>query len=114
MDLVEEIYRVTRKLPNQEKFGLTSQLQRSAVSIPSNIAEGYGRSQQGEFLNQLSVARGSLMELQTQLILTGRLKYLTKAELRDSWQTSEAVGKMLTRLIQSRTLSKPQALSPKP
>jgi four helix bundle protein len=114
MDLVEEVYRITRKLPDQERFGLMSQLQRSAISVPSNIAEGYGRTQPGEFLNHLSIARGSLMELQTQLILAGRLKYLTKAELRVSWQNSEAVGKMLTSLIRSRTLPKPQAPSPKP
>ena len=63
--LIAEAYRVTAKLPPDERFGLTAQIRRSAVSIACNIAEGYGRATRGEYLNQLSVARGSLNELET-------------------------------------------------
>ena len=81
MELVPEIYRLTRKLPRQEEYGLTSQIRRAAVSIPTNIAEGHGRQHTGEFLQYLSIARGSLAELQTLLILALRLGYSQEDEL---------------------------------
>ena len=62
--LVSEVYRVTRKLPPDERFGLTSQMRRASVSITCNIAEGYGRATRGEYLNHLSIARGSLYEVE--------------------------------------------------
>jgi four helix bundle protein len=73
MDLVEVVYRLTSEFPSDERFGLTSQLRRSSVSIPSNIAEGAARSSTGDYLRFLHMARGSLSELDTQLILARRL-----------------------------------------
>jgi four helix bundle protein len=75
MDLVTEIYRLTKTLPKDEIFGLTSQLRRAAVSIPSNIAEGQGRISKGEFRVFLGNARGSLSELETQIMIAKNLEY---------------------------------------
>ena len=101
IDLVEAIYLLSVHLPDDERFGLTSQMRRAAVSVPANIAEGYGRSHRAEFRQFLSVARGSLHELQTHLIVAGRLKMITKAQARDAWTLSEEIGKTLTRTIQT-------------
>jgi len=79
MDLVVEIYRLTKTFPSEERYGLTSQLRRAAVSVPSNIAEGRGRFGLGGFLYHLSVANGSLGELETQLLISERLEYLDPA-----------------------------------
>lgn len=76
MDLAEEVYRLTWTFPRQEHYGLANQLQRAAVSVPSNIAEGHGRSQSGEYMRFLSIARGSLAEMKTQLMLATRLGYV--------------------------------------
>ncbi len=76
MDLVDEIYEVTKDFPNDEKFGLISQMRRSAVSIPSNIAEGAARKSQTEFANFLNIAKGSLSELETQVIISKRQNYI--------------------------------------
>lgn len=80
VDLVLDIYQVARKNPDYEKYGLSSQIQRAAVSIPSNIAEGAARNTSKEFLHFLYTARGSLSELDTQLIIAKRLGYLTDAD----------------------------------
>ena len=80
MELVTEIYRVTKEFPKEEVFGLMSQLRRAAVSIPSNIAEGKGRLSKGEFRQFLGNARGSLAELETQIIIAQNLNYLDEAE----------------------------------
>ncbi len=82
MDLVEEVYRLTWTFPRQEQYGLSNQLQRAAVSVPSNIAEGHGRSQSGEYVRFLNIARGSLAEMKTQLMLAARLGYMTDSECR--------------------------------
>jgi four helix bundle protein len=80
MDLVTAIYTATSLFPAQEKFGLTSQLQRAAVSVPANIAEGFARNGTKELLYFLGIAAGSLSELDTLIELAGRLGYLSKAE----------------------------------
>lgn len=98
MDLVEEAYVLSRLLPDEEKFGLTSQLRRAAVSIPSNVAEGYGRSHRGEYLHHLSFARGSV-EVETLLLVAVRLKYIAEAQITNAWDLSQRVGQILNRLI---------------
>ncbi|MBQ7489511.1 MAG: four helix bundle protein [Bacteroidales bacterium] len=78
MDMTEEVYRVTKQLPKEETFSLMDQMRRSAVSVPSNIAEGFGRKNQREFHRFLLIARGSAMELETQLKICLRVGYLQK------------------------------------
>jgi len=101
MDLVEEIYRVAAKLPSDEKYGLISQMKRASVSVPSNIAEGYGRRDRGDYLRHLSYSNGSLKELETQLIIVGRLKIATREKLAKAWSLAQESGKMLQALIAS-------------
>ena len=81
MNVTADIYKITEILPDREKFNLISQLCRSAVSIPSNIAEGAGRHSKKDFSNFLSIALGSAFELETQVILTEKLNYLTKTQI---------------------------------
>lgn len=81
MSFVTKIYDVTKKFPESEKFGLTSQIRRCAVSIPSNIAEGNGRKHAKEFKQFLSIARGSLSELETQLTIAKNLSYISEENL---------------------------------
>ncbi len=76
MDIVEDIYRITNRFPSEEKFGLTSQMRRCAVSIPCNIAEGAARNSKKEFINFLYISLGSLSELDTQMELSKRLKLI--------------------------------------
>jgi len=83
MDLVEKIYRLTFSFPKEEKYGLISQIQRCAVSIPSNIAEGAGRNSNKEFRNFLGIANGSINELSTQLELSIRIGYIKENDLSD-------------------------------
>jgi four helix bundle protein len=82
MDLAEAIYRETQQFPGHEQFGLVSQLRRAAVSVPSNIAEGHTRNQTGEYLRFLAMARGSLAEVKTQLLLSERLGYMPEPAAR--------------------------------
>ena len=77
MELVEQIYRTTRDFPKEELYGLTSQIRRAAVSIPSNIAEGHTREHTKEFLNHISMAQASLAEVDTQLEIARRLNYIS-------------------------------------
>ena len=81
IDLVEEIYKLSQEFPREELYGLTSQLRRSAVSVPSNIAEGQERRKSGDYKRFLHIALGSLAEAHTQLIIANRLNYLQKEEL---------------------------------
>ena len=99
MELVTEIYRVTKKFPKEELFGLMSQLRRAAVSIPSNIAEGKGRLSKGEFRQFLGNARGSLAELETQVLIAQNLNYLDEAEGNGLLAMVEEAGKVLNGLL---------------
>ena len=101
IDLVEEMYRVTASFPTEEKYGLISQMRRAAVSIPSNIAEGYGRRDRGDYLRHLSFSNGSLKEFETQMIIVGRLKIAQRDQLEKSWRLAQEAGKMLHALIAS-------------
>jgi len=97
--LVTEIYRVTKKFPKDELFGLTSQVRRAAVSIPSNIAEGQGQLSKGDFRRFLGHARGSLLELETQILIAQNLDYLTKDEVSQLSYLISEVGRILNGLI---------------
>jgi four helix bundle protein len=97
IQLVKDVYMITRKLPKEETFGLILQIRRSSISIPSNIAEGYGRQHTSEYIRFLRIARGSLNELITQLIMTRELGYVT--DISSELSKCEEVGKMLNSLI---------------
>ena len=101
VDLVTEIYRVTNTFPREETFGLTSQLRRSAISIPSNIAEGQGRATKGEFIQFLATARGSLFELKTQMLIASKLSYLTAERAAELTMQADRVGQLLNGLIRA-------------
>jgi four helix bundle protein len=104
IDLVVAVYNVSASFPRAELFGLTSQLRRSAVSVPSNVAEGHSRSSTAEFLRHISIAQGSLSELETQLPISERLGYL-KGDQRDVLlRASAEIGKMLNGLQASLSL----------
>lgn len=96
MDLVTTIYGYTQAFPQDEVFGLISQMRRAAVSVPSNIAEGQGRQSKAEFRRFLSIARGSLYELETQVVIAQRLNYLTEENGDDLFETLEEVAECLT------------------
>jgi four helix bundle protein len=102
--LVEQVYIATKKFPKEEKYTLVSQINRSAISISSNIAEGAGRNTDGEFKNHLGTANGSSFELETQLLLANSLGFLNEFEFRKILLTLNNVQKMLFNLI--RSLSK--------
>ncbi|MCG3180676.1 MAG: hypothetical protein BIFFINMI_03039 [Phycisphaerae bacterium] len=101
MDLAEEMYGHSGFLPEAERFGLTSQLRRAVVSVPSNIAEGLARSTKNEFVKHLRIALGSLAEAETQFLLAIRLKYLPREEMRETWGLFQEVGKTIGGLIRS-------------
>ena len=98
IDLALIVYKQTASYPDSERYGLVSQTRRAAVSISCNIAEGQGRFQPGEFLNQLSVARGSLQELETLCIVAHRLRYATADQLETLLTRSDRISRMLTGL----------------
>ncbi len=99
IDLVLEIYNLTKELPKEEKYGLISQIKRSSVSIPSNIAEGAARSSTKEFIRFLDIANGSLSELETQLIIVNKLGFFQTEELVEN--DLKIIRKMLYRLKES-------------
>jgi len=98
MDLVEEIYDLTKMLPREERYALTDQLRRAAISVPSNIAEGYGRGSRNEYIRFLNIARGSKNEVQTQLLLCVRLGYLSAEQIEMAFSLCEEIGKLIHRL----------------
>ena len=101
IDLVEQVYQVTSAFPLEEKYGLSSQSQRAATSIPANIAEGWARGTTKEYIQFLKVARGSLMELETHLIVANRLKFLPEQKVQSLVGAIAEIGRMLNGLIKS-------------
>ena len=102
IDLAEAIYRASIAWPADERFGLTGQVRRAAVSVPSNVAEGAARQGTGEFLQFLSVATGSLAEMEAHLALAERLGYLAAQESARLLASAAAIGRMLSGLISGR------------
>jgi four helix bundle protein len=98
MDLAEQCYQISRGFPMEERYGLISQLRRAATSVAANIAEGQGRHHVKEFLNHLSMARGSLMEVETLLLLSERVGYTTAEMVRPLLSLSDEVSRMLSGL----------------
>jgi len=101
MDLVTAIYRITASFPREEIYGLTSQMRRAAVSVPSNIAEGQGRHGAAEFRHFLRQASGSLTELETQVMIAERLCYISPEAASEILRNAAEVGKILNGLLHS-------------
>lgn len=101
VDLVELVYRASAAFPADERFGLTSQLRRSSVSIPSNIAEGHARPTTRDYLRFLGISLGSLAEMETQLLIAHRLGYIDDASLDRVCQASDRIGRMLRAMMKS-------------
>jgi four helix bundle protein len=99
MNLVTKTYSSTKKFPKEEIFGLTSQIRRCSISIPSNIAEGYGRKSNKEYLRFLNISIGSLFELQTQLEIAKNIEYLTNEDFNNLYDDSREVEIMLVSFI---------------
>ncbi|MBM3359059.1 MAG: four helix bundle protein [Betaproteobacteria bacterium] len=101
LELVDELYEVSSGFPPSERFGISSQLQRAAVSVPSNIAEGHGRKSTQAFLNHLSIAFGSLMEVETLILIAERRKYVDRNKSASLLAQTDQIGKMLSGLRKS-------------
>ena len=101
VDLVIETYKLCRILPKEETYGLSDQMRRAAVSIPSNIAEGQARKNKKEFIHFLYIAKGSLAELLTQLEICIRLGYISRDQAAAAEGSSEEIGRMITNLIKN-------------
>jgi len=99
MDLVVHAYRLSDGFPRDEDFALKTQLRRSAVSVPSNIAEGHGRTGVPEYLHHLSIAHGSLMELETHLLIAVQLEYLDRPQLEGILSEAEEISRMIKGLM---------------
>jgi four helix bundle protein len=97
--LVVDLYKVSKRFPLDERFGLTSQIRRASTSVPANIAEGWGRGSTKEYIHFLKIARGSLTELDTHLIVSGELGLVDKTESAGIETAISDTGKMLNRLI---------------
>jgi len=101
MDLVEKVYALTQRFPKEEVFGLTAQLRRAVVSVPSNIAEGEGRKSKPEFVRFLSIAHGSLREVETQLLIAVRLHFITADDATEAQDLCGETGRLINGLINS-------------
>ncbi len=104
VELVVVIYRITARFPHAEIYGLTSQIRRAAISIPSNIAEGQGRNTTRDFIHFLSIAHGSLKEMETQVIISQRLGYIEEKETSTIIESTNEIGRLLSGL--SKALKK--------
>jgi four helix bundle protein len=98
MDLADEVYKLSKQFPKEEMYALTSQIRRAVVSIPSNIAEGKGRHAKAEYLHFLSIAQGSLAEVETQIFLAIRFGYITKELSVKAFEISGEISRMLSSL----------------
>jgi four helix bundle protein len=98
MDLVVESYQLAERLPSHERYGLASQIRRAAASVPANIAEGNGRAHRGDYIHHVSIARGSIMELETLVEIALRLNYLSEEDVARGRELSDHVSRMLNRL----------------
>ena len=107
--MVTEVYRATQGFPREEMFGLSSQLRRSAVSVASNIAEGQGRLSKGEFRQFLGQARGSLIEMETQIVIAGNQGFLNSEAVAGLMDRSGEVSRLLHGLIKSQQPAEPKA-----
>lgn len=101
VDLAVDLYGVTKRFPASERFGLCSQIQRSGVSIPSNIAEGHSKPGRGQYLNHLGHSRGSLSELETLLLISTRVGFVNASTFRALAQRTDEIGRMLRGLVES-------------
>ena len=101
LNLAETIYAVTAKFPREELYGLTSQIRRAAVSVPANIAEGYGRDNFGSYIQFLRIGQGSLKEIETHMILATRLKMADQSVEAEILSRFDSIGRMLRALIRS-------------
>lgn len=101
MDLVEVVYGLSSRFPKDEMYGLTSQVRRAVVSVPSNIAEGEGRNAPNDFARFLSIAHGSLREVETQLLVAVRLKYLAEKDITNAMTLCEETGRIINGLKRS-------------
>jgi four helix bundle protein len=101
MDLVREVYTLTRMLPSEEMHGLSGQMRRAAVSIPSNIAEGHARNSAKEYARFLSIARGSVAELETQLHLCPMLGYVRNEKIKPCIEMLDEIGRMTAAIVKS-------------
>ncbi len=114
-DMVQGVYLITEQFPNSETYGLSSQMRRAAISVPSNIAEGHARDSTKEYLRFISVAMGSLAELETQFLLSERLNYLEAGVLNKFLEQASEIGRMLRSLQRAlKAKLKPQSLAPSP
>ena len=108
MDLVLECYKLARRLPSDERYGLVSQIQRAAISVPANIAEGQARQYVKEFIHHLSITQGSLADVETFVPLAERLQYVNKGVVQAILITTDQVARMIAGLQKSLKPSKPK------
>ena len=101
MDLAEACYRISRRFPKEEMYGMTSQVRRATISVAANIAEGHGRNNRGDYIQFLRIAQGSLKELETHLLLSQRLNICAASEVDPILDECDTVGRMLRALIRS-------------
>jgi len=99
MELTKDCYFLTRKFPREEMFGVTSQIRRSAASVPANVAEGHGRESTGDFIQFLRISQGSLKELETHLLLAAKVNICAASAIEPHLQQADRIGRMLRSLI---------------
>ena len=105
MEMTIALYQIVKKLPKEETYALGDQMRRAAISIPSNIAEGFGRNSKKEYLQFLYIANGSVYELETQLLLCVQIKYLTEVEIQPLISLLSEIGKIIMTITKKLTLN---------